>query len=50
MSYDHQINHFGTALGQFTRQKNFLAEKNFWTPLPEKTGKKTSKIAKKWHF
>ena len=27
-------------------EKFFLAEKNFWTPFPEKTGKKPSKMAK----
>ena len=31
-------------------KKNFLVEKKFWTPLPEKTGKKTSKMAKNGIF
>ena len=31
-------------------KKNFGPKKNFWTPLPEKTGKKTSKMAKNGSF
>ena len=31
-------------------EKKILVEKNFLTPLPEKTGKKTSKMAKNGIF
>ena len=31
-------------------KKFFWSKKKFWTPLPEKTGKKTSKMAKNGIF
>ena len=35
-----------TILDQIFEKKIFGPPKKFWTPLPEKTGKKTSKMAK----
>ena len=50
MSYGIHIKRFETMMGRIFRKKNFGRKKIFWTPLTEKTGKKTSKMAKNGIF
>ena len=45
-SYGIHIKRFEITGGQIFQKKNLVRKKIFWTPLTEKTGKKTSKMAK----
>ena len=40
----------GPILVEFSEKKFFGSNFHFWTPLPEKIGKNSSKMAKKWQF